>query len=325
METLNSENFYQSNLLVEQHFHGAFGVDFSTCKSKDILFLAKKMLQHGIGGFFPTLVTDSVENIKRQIEQIKKAKSEQTKEMAEILGIHLEGIFINPNKKGIHDEKLFLAPTIENYKLIEDDLIKIVTLAPELDKEGKLQNYLTLKGVKVQAGHCTSGDLSKCHGVTHLFNAMGGINHREKSTVLSALINDKTYTEIIADGVHLSDDILSLIFKSKPKDKVILISDSLPLAKSNLKEMDFAGEKIYFDGKKATSSDGTIAGSTAILDEIVAELAKKDPENFEKFAKMASDNLYKYHNLKLDGCIYWDEDFNIVAIEKDDFVLYKNV
>ena len=325
METLNSENFYQSNLLVEQHFHGAFGVDFSTCKSKDILFLAKKMLQHGIGGFFPTLVTDSVENIKRQIEQIKKAKSEQTKEMAEILGIHLEGIFINPNKKGIHDEKLFLAPTIENYKFIEDDLIKIVTLAPELDKEGKLQNYLTLKGVKVQAGHCTSGDLSKCHGVTHLFNAMGGINHREKSTVLSALINDKTYTEIIADGVHLSDDILSLIFKSKPKDKVILVSDSLPLAKSNLKEMDFAGEKIYFDGKKATSSDGTIAGSTAILDEIVAELAKKDPENFEKFAKMASDNLYKYHNLKLDGCIYWDEDFNIVAIEKDDFVLYKNV
>jgi len=325
METLNSENFYQSNLLVEQHFHGAFGVDFSTCKAEDILFLAKKMLQHGIGGFFPTLVTDSVENIKRQIEQIRLAKESQTSEMAEILGIHLEGIFINPNKKGIHDEKLFLAPTIENYKFIEDDLIKIVTLAPELDKEGKLQNYLTLKGVKVQAGHCTSGDLSKCHGVTHLFNAMGGINHREKSTVLSALINDKTYTEIIADGVHLSDDILSLIFKSKPKDKVILVSDSLPLAKSNLKEMDFAGEKIYFDGKKATSSDGTIAGSTAILDEIVAELAKKDPENFEKFAKMASDNLYKYHNLKLDGCIYWDEDFNIVAIEKDDFVLYKNV
>ena len=325
METLNSENFYQSNLLVEQHFHGAFGVDFSTCEAEDILFLAKKMLQHGIGGFFPTLVTDSVENIKRQIEQIRLAKESQTSEMAEILGIHLEGIFINSYKKGIHDEKLFLAPTIENYKLIEDDLIKIVTLAPELDKEGKLQNYLTLKGVKVQAGHCTSGDLSKCHGVTHLFNAMGGINHREKSTVLSALINDKTYTEIIADGVHLSDDILSLIFKSKPKDKVILVSDSLPLAKSNLKEMDFAGEKIYFDGKKATSSDGTIAGSTAILDEIVAELAKKDPENFEKFAKMASDNLYKYHNLKLNGCIYWDEDFNIVAIEKDDFVLYKNV
>lgn len=325
METLNYENFYKSNLLVEQHFHGAFGVDFSTCEAKDILMLAKKMLQHGIGGFFPTLVTDSVENIKRQIEQIKIAKSQTTEEMAEILGIHLEGIFINSGKKGIHDEKLFLAPTVENYKLIEDDLIKIVTLAPELDENNELTRYLTLKGVKVQAGHCVGSDLSQCHGVTHLFNAMGGINHREPSTALSALINDNIYTEIIADGIHLSEDILALIFKSKPQDKVILVSDSLPLAKSSLKEMDFAGEKIFFDGEKATSSGGTIAGSTAILDEIVARLASKQPDSFEKYVKMASDNLYKYHNIKLDGCVYWDENFNIVAIEKGEFVLYKNV
>jgi len=325
METLNYENFYKSNLLVEQHFHGCFGVDFSTCEAKDILMLAKKMLQHGIGGFFPTLVTDSIENIKRQIEQIKIAKSQVTEEMAEILGIHLEGIFINSGKKGIHDEKLFLAPTVENYKLIEDDLIKIVTLAPELDENNELTHYLTLKGVKVQAGHCLGSDLSQCHGVTHLFNAMGGINHREKSTALSALINDKIYTEIIADGVHLSEDILSLIFKSKPQDKVILVSDSLPLAKSSLKEMDFAGEKISFDGQKAISPAGTIAGSTAILDEIVARLTKGDYKQFEKYVKMASDNLYTYHNIKLDGCVYWDENFNIVAIEKGKFVLYKNV
>jgi len=185
------ENFYKSNLLVEQHFHGAFGIDFSTCKSDDILILAKKLLTHGIGGFFPTLVTDSVENIKHQIEQIKIAKSQQESlkqksEMANILGIHLEGIFINPKKKGIHDEKLFLKPTVENYKLIEDDLIKIVTLAPELDENGDLSRYLTLKGIKVQAGHCVGSDLSKCNGVTHLFNAMSGINHREESTALSA-------------------------------------------------------------------------------------------------------------------------------------------
>lgn len=324
MEILNYETIYKSNLLVEQHFHGAFGVDFSTCEAKDILFLAKKMLQHGIGGFFPTLVTDSVENIKRQIEQIKKAKSEQTQEMAEILGIHLEGIFINQNKKGIHDEKLFLAPTVENYKLIEDDLIKIVTLAPELDQNSELRNYLTLKGIKVQAGHCTGADLSKCTGITHLFNAMEGISHRNGSTALSALINDNIYTEIIADGVHLSDDILSLVFKSKPEDKIILVSDSLPLAASELKEMEFAGETVYFDGKKATSSEGTIAGSTAVLDEIVERLASKEPNNFEKYAKMASDNLYKYHNIKLDGCVYWNEHFEIVAVEKDKIVLYKN-
>lgn len=333
MSEINYQDVFQSKLLVEQHFHGCYGVDFSTCKSDDILFLAKKLLTHGIGGFFPTLVTDSVENIKRQIQEIKIAKENQTPETAQILGIHLEGVFINSNKKGIHDEKHFLKPTVDNYKLVEDDLIKIVTLAPELDENGDLSRYLTLKGVKVQAGHCVGSDLSKCHGVTHLFNAMAGISHREKSTALSALIEDRIYTEIIADGVHLSDDILELVFKSKPEDKIILVSDSLPLAKSNLKEMDFAGEKIFYDGAKATSGaasaatsiNGTIAGSTAVLNEIVKRLVMKSPENCENYIKMATDNVYKYHNIDIEGCVYWDEDFNIIAIEKEGVVLYKDM
>lgn len=324
MEALNLETFHKSNLLVEQHFHGAFGVDFSVCEADEILTLAKKLLNHGIGGFYPTLVTDKVENIKRQIERIKIAKAQQTSDMAEILGIHIEGIFINLDKKGIHDEKLFLKPTIENYKLIEDDFIKIVTLAPELDENAELSKYLTAKDVKVQAGHCVGSNLKNCAGATHLFNAMSGISHRESSTALSALIDDEIYTEIIADGIHLSDDILELVFKSKPSGKVILVSDSLPLAGSDLAQMNFAGSDIFYDGKKATSEAGTIAGSTTFLDEIIQKLAQKSPENFEKYVKMASDNLYNYHNISLNGCVYWDEDFNITAVEKDDFVLYKN-
>lgn len=319
---INYENYYKSNLLVEQHFHGCFGIDFSTCEVNEILTLAKKMLQHGIGGFYPTLVTDSVENIKRQIERIKTAKEQRTSEMAEILGIHIEGIFINHEKKGIHNEKHFLEPTVENYKLIEDPFIKIVTLAPELDEDAALSKYLTLKGVTVQAGHCTGYDLSNCAGVTHLFNAMSGIDHKKGSTALSALINDKFYTEIIADGIHLSEDILELVFKIKPENKVILVSDSLPIAQSNLQELDFAGEKIFYDGEKATSKEGTLAGSTAILDKIVKRLSDNDPDNFEKYVKMASDNLFDYHKIKLNGCIYWNENFDIVAIEKDDIVLY---
>lgn len=327
MEIVNYENTYKSKLLIEQHFHGCYGVDFSVCKTEDILFLAKKLLEHGIGGFYPTLVTDSIENIKRQIERIKTAKEVQLKEknkaMAEILGIHIEGIFINPVKKGIHDEKLFLAPTIENYKLIEDDFIKIVTLAPELDEDGKLRKYLLSKGIKVQAGHCVGEDLNYCTGATHLFNAMKGINHRDKSTSLSALINDEIYTEVIADGLHLSDEILELIFKTKPKDKIILVSDSLPLTKSNLKEMKFAGEMVFYNGERATSKEGTIAGSTAVLNEIINRLSFKSRKNFKSFVKMASDNLYTYHNIELDGCVYWDESFEVVAVEKNGIVLYK--
>ena len=211
-------------LLIEQHFHGCYGVDFNTAGVEEVLEVCQKLLKEGIGFIFPTLVTDSVENTKRQIRVIKEASARQTKDMAKICGIHLEGIFLNPEKKGIHDEKYFLSPTVENFKLLEDDFIKIVTLAPELC-ETELFEYLHHKGIKIQAGHCMGGNLNRCDGVTHMFNAMSGISHRGSSTALSALINDNIYTEIIADGVNVSDDELNLLFKSKNLYKNLLISD----------------------------------------------------------------------------------------------------
>lgn len=276
--------------ILEQHIHGAFGVDFNKAKENDILEAVKKLQQHGIYGVFPTLVTDSVENIKRQIQVIKEAANT----CSAIKGIHLEGIFINPEKKGIHNPEHFMALTVENYKLIEDDFIKIITLAPELDKG--LIDYLIQKGVKVQAGHCIGGDLSKVSGVTHTFNAMSGISHRGKNTALSALVNDELYTEIIADGVHVSDDALRLLFKSKPDDKVILISDALPITGSDLKETIFADSKIYYDGIKATSANGTIAGSTTLLDGIVKRLI-----DLGMFKPQYLENTWHYHGLKPEG------------------------
>lgn len=306
---------YKSNLLVEQHFHGLFGCDFSFCTTEEILKLSKDIVKVGIGGFYPTLVTDNIENINRQISRIKSASLQQEPHSAKILGIHLEGIFINPEKKGIHDAKKFLPATIENYKLIEDDFIKIVTLAPELDEGGDLRKYLISKGIKVQAGHCVGGNLDFCTGATHTFNAMSGITHRGQSTALSALINDDIYTEIIADGIHLSDEIIELVFRSKPSDKIILVSDSLPLTKSNINEMIFAGEKVYYDGSRATSAEGTIAGSTAVINEIVKRLSILHPENFEKYVKCASDNVCNYHGIHLDGAVYWDKNFDIVNVK----------
>ena len=298
----------KTKLLIEQHLHGAYGVDFNKATLSDVLDLTCKIKKEGVGGIFPTLVTDSKENIKRQIKIIKDAASQQ-KDGAKILGIHLEGIFINEEKKGIHNPKHFLTPTIENFKLIEDDFIKIVTLAPELVKDDLIQ-YLNSKNIKVQAGHCTGSNLTGCNGVTHTYNAMSGISHRGKSTALSALINDNIYTEIIADGVHVSDDALKLLFKSKPQDKIILISDSLPCAHSNLKEFVFADEKVYFDGEKATSAQGTLAGSTKLLPDIIKILGQKG-----LFNPQYIENPYIYHNTTIDGQLEWDEDFNIISVK----------
>ena len=272
-------------LLLEQHIHGAFGVDFNTAKVEDVLFVAEKLRENNIGGFFPTLVTDSVANINRQISIIKDAASKSSR----ILGIHLEGIFINSEKKGIHNPEHFMSLTVENYKLIEDDFIKIVTLAPELD-EGLIE-YLHSKGVKVQAGHCTGW--GNVDGVTHIFNAMSGINHRKVSTALSALIHDEVYAEIIADGIHVSDEALKLFLKSKPEDRVLLISDALPITHSDIRETVFADSKVFYDGIRATSADGTIAGSTMLLNEIVERL-----KTMGLFKTQYIENAWYYHGLK---------------------------
>lgn len=312
------EGCTKTKLLIEPHFHGAYGIDFATCSENEILELSKKLIEHGIGGFFPTLATDTVENIKKQVQIFKSASKKQTSDMASILGVHLEGIFLNPEKKGIHDETQFMKLTVENYKKIEDDFIKIVTLAPEADKNFELIKYIKSKGIKVQAGHCTGGDLSECDGVTHLFNAMSPIHHRNKSTALSALINDNLYTEIIADGVHLSDDILSLIFKTKPADKIILISDCLPITNSDKTEMTFCNKTIYYDGKKATDKDGTIAGSTTLLDDIIKRLLNKKTDAF-KFA----ENVYKYLDIDIEGFIWWNDKYDIIAVEKNGKIIYK--
>ena len=274
-------------LILEQHIHGAFGVNFNNCSVEELLEVVNKLYDRGIGAFFPTLVTDSIANINRQVSIIKEASRLSHR----ILGVHLEGIFINPEKKGIHNPEHFMSLTVENYKLIEDDFIRIVTLAPELD-EG-LIDYLHSKGVKVQAGHCMGW--GRVNGVTHTLNAMAGITHRGSSTALSALINDDVYAEIIADGIHVSDEALKLFFKSKPNDKVILVSDALPITHSEIRETVFADSKIYYDGISATSAEGTIAGSTMLLDEIITRL-----KNIGLFKSEYIENPWRYHNLNYE-------------------------
>ena len=291
---------FKTPLLIEQHFHGCYGVNFNTATVDEICALAVDIKKEGIGFIFPTLVTDSVENIKRAIDNIKKASFKQTSDMACICGIHLEGIFLNPAKKGIHNDKYFLIPSLENYKLIEDDFIKIVTIAPEFVTD-ELFDYLKNKGVKIQAGHCVGDDLSKCSGVTHTFNAMEGVTHKKSSTATSALINDSLYTEIIADGIHVKDDALKLLLKCKPISKIILVSDCLPCTHSNLSEFEFSTEKIYFDGEKATSKQGVLAGSTKLLPDIIKIMIHKN-----LFLPEFVYNSYKYHGINPVGELVWE-------------------
>ena len=102
---------------------------------------------------------------------------------------------------------------------------------------------------------------------------------------------------------------MKLLIKTKPADKILLISDALPCTHSNISSFIFADEKVYFDGERATSAQGTLAGSTKLLPEIIKILGKKG-----MFNPQFIDNPYKYHKIDLNGKLEWDEDFNIVSI-----------
>lgn len=299
-----------SQALVEQHIHGAFGVDFMTCSALDMLEVSKKLLNYGVGYYFPTIMTDKIDVIKERLNVVKEAKSLQTKQMAQIVGVHLEGPFINSNKAGIHNKEFILPIEIEQYKKIEDEIIKIVTLAPELDNNGEFTKYLHSKGVKVSAGHTLAVDLSNVNQVTHLYNAMGNFSHRDVSTVVSALVKD-IYVELIADSMHINDDVLKLTFKQKNLSQILLISDALPLAHSEKNEHLFASQLIFNKNGRLVNADDVFAGSSMLLADIVKNLVDKNILNLEDALTCASSNQLKYHNLKNNLNVYWNE-LNII-------------
>ena len=310
---------YSVSGIIEQHIHGGFGVNFNTCKKEDVLFFLENIKKYGVTKIYPTLHTDDLSILNRQIKIIYEVSKEKTD--VKIMGIHLEGPFINPQKAGVHCPEIIRKPNLNDYKKIVDgideDFIKIVTLAPELDEGYELTDYLTKKGVIVSAGHTLCDDLSKVKQVTHLFNAMGGITHKQTSTVTQALINDNIYTEIIADGNHIIDDVLRLVFKTKPIDKIILISDALPIAHSKNEVENFMGKEIVMNENCAKTKDGIMAGSGLFVFDIIKRLVNSNILDIETAFKMASKNIA--NNLKIGhgSMLEIDENFMISDINFD--------
>lgn len=301
--------------IVEQHIHGAFGYDFMNCSTEDILTVAKMLLKSGVSAFFPTVMTDDKEVIKERISIIKEAQQKNTKDGADIAGIHLEGPFINKEKAGIHEKKYILPLNIDVYKDFEDEIIKIITVAPELDENGDFINYLKSKGVKVSAGHCLGYNLENEAQVTHLYNAMGGFSHRGGSTVVSALADENIYAEIIADSMHVSDEVLKLTFKMKNINKILLISDALPLAHSSKKEHIFAGQKIYNKNGKLVNADGVFAGSSLLICDIIKNVVDKGILTFDEAIQAASLNQMNYHKIRNKINVFWNEDNTVNKVE----------
>ena len=283
--------------IIDIHIHGGLGVNFNTSNQEDIKKLLKELYNRGIVAVCPTLAGDSVENLRKRFELFKEIKNKQENNESKVIGLHLEGTFLNPDKPGIQDKNVFLKPNVENFKKLAQDyenIIKIVTLAPELDKNNELANYLESKNIRAHAGHTLSNNIGGASATTHHFNAMPQISHRGANLALDSLFNDNIYCEIIADEIHTSKNMLKLFFKTKNPTKIILISDALPAAHSN-NGIIFCGKEIFSDGK---DKNGTLAGSIMFLDEIIKKASNDNIFTLEEAKKYAFENPLEHLCLK---------------------------
>ncbi len=233
--------------IIDIHTHGIGGYDTRTTVEDHILRMAEIHGSQGVSGIIPTIypatikvMRENMATIKKAIELQKAGSSElQTpnSQLSTIIGVHLEGPFLNPSKCGVLNAITFIDPTEDNLKeLIEgfEDMVKIITIAPEINGSIKLIKKITDTGIIASMGHseatyaeAEAGFHAGAKGITHIFNAMREFHHRELGIAGFGLLNQDIYIEVIADPYHLHQKTLELIFKTKNPDRIIIVSDSV--------------------------------------------------------------------------------------------------
>ncbi|MCV3214973.1 N-acetylglucosamine-6-phosphate deacetylase [Plectonema radiosum NIES-515] len=271
---------------VDLQINGALGLAFPELKAENFDFLQKiceYLWDVGVDGFLPTLVTTSVDNIQRSLAVMADFISRQ-KTGSQILGIHLEGPFLNLQKRGAHPAEYLLPLTIEEVKRVLSDyaqIIKVITLAPELDPTGEVIPYLRSKGITVSLGHSQATVAQAQHAfklgatmVTHAFNAMPLLHHREPGLLGAAIIEPDVMCGFIADGEHVSPIMLQILVRASYQKGLFLVSDALsPLG---LPDGVYPWDTRQIEVKNGTARlpDGTLSGTTLPLFVGVQNLVK---------------------------------------------------
>ena len=277
---------------IDLQINGALGLAFPDLETTDLEKLTQIcefLWQEGVDGFCPTIVTTSIEKIHKSLavlaEFIEKQKEKET--TAKILGVHLEGPFLNYEKRGAHPPEYLLPLTLENVKKVLGDyasFIKIITLAPELETNETIISYLKNLDITISLGHslATASQAKKAFTqgatmVTHAFNAMPSLHHREPGLLGEALINPNVFCGFIADGKHISPTMLKILNLAGKEEKgLFLVSDAL--APLGLKDGIYPWDEREIQIKKGTARllDGTLAGTTLPLLAGVDNLIKWD-------------------------------------------------
>lgn len=269
IEIIDAKGNYVSAGFIDLHIHGSGGADVMDATPEALELISSTLLQTGTTSFLPTTMTMSKAHIDNALQNIQLYGQNVTG--AQILGVHLEGPFINISKHGAQDKVYIQAP---NTALIDDYMneVKMITLAPEVEGAESFIKHLSEQypHVILSIGHSdASYEKSKesfSWGVshaTHLFNAMNPYHHREPG-IVGAVFDSEVTCDIIADLVHTHPSALELVYQVK-KDKLILITDAMRAGCMKCGTYDLGGRKVMVEGSQAILEDGTLAGSVLKL------------------------------------------------------------
>ncbi len=296
-EIIDAGGNYVAPGLVDIHIHGYLGEDTCDAKAEGIRKMAYGVAQNGVTAFLPTTMTVSKAEIIAALDAVRSVKEEsKTWDGAEIIGVHAEGPFINPSKKGAQAEENILAPDAD-FILENADIITSVTLAPEMDKDHECIKTLAQKSnVLVSMGHtdatfeeAMSAARDGVNHATHLFNAMSALAHRNPGVVGAALASENVSVEVIADTFHINPGLYSIVAKVKG-DKMVLITDCTRAGGMPDGEYDLGGQPIFLKGIECRLADGTIAGSVLKLNSAVKNVLDHTALPVNEVFNMASLN-----------------------------------
>ena len=273
---------------IDLHTHGAGGHAFMSSTAQDVIEGCLYHLRRGTTCILPTVSAGPFPVMREAVINIQKAM--ESGKAPNILGAHLEGPYLSKSQCGAQNTAFITAPVQDDYeRLIAEygSAVKRWTYAPENDPEGRFCKFITDHGVIASAGHsdATYADMQAamengCSLITHLYSCTSTITRdhgfRRLGLIETAYLEDDLYIEIIADGRHLPPELLKLILKTKDTDKIALITDSLEIAGTDIKEGVMSGtEFIVEDGVCKLKDRSAFAGSVATADRLVRTLVKE--------------------------------------------------
>lgn len=259
---------------VDVHIHAFMGQDTMNGEEA-VRHMSRELKKFGVAAFLPTTMSASPEATRKALAGIKAVMDRPEADGAIVLGAHMEAPFLQESKAGAQLKEYFVLPTEENWKNYVgdyEDIVRLITMAPE--KEGALDfiKRLTDAGITVSLGH-TSADAETVHAaaeygashITHTFNAQTPLNHRAPGVPGAAIVDERLKCEVISDGIHLHPDIVRLMMRCKGKDGTVAITDAMEAAGMPDGKYQLGGQDVFVKEGAARLADGTLAGSTLTM------------------------------------------------------------